>query len=521
VGGIAALIIGIVVYFQFYNIAQRYTNLTKSSYHSYIDYLSQDTLADMARYIEKQFPVLHDTERLKREARTEWFWEISRELTGIAKNFDFAYIYYVEKTDEGYIFLMSSGIGEDEHPEWLHGPVWAEETPPFIDEAWETQQPTFSTEPTINEWGTLISAELPIVNDGVVVGVLGIDYDITFLNALRQEEILLSEKESDLMRTISRVLIISAVFLILIIGIQMFIGYKWVLVPIQTREEEERTRIMLDATPLACFLLDKEGRVYDSTTEAVILFGAKSKAYLEEHFFDFMPETQPSGLTSRAEAMNRIHIALAAGRLRFEWTHRDLLGRLIPVEVTLVRVNWQEGFCIVAFVRDLTEIKATGQKIEEINNRVKIMLDATPMACSLRDENGVVLDCNQEAVNLFGVKSKSDFIEHYDGLSPEFQSDGEPSSEKATRLFSAAFMTGYQCFNWTYRTAMGGELPVETTLRRIPWENGFRIAAYSRDLRREKAYLAELEKALARAGENTKAKTDSLSNQPRDPPAPG
>jgi PAS domain S-box-containing protein len=364
-GCIIVFVVVIAVNLQFYNITMRYNTLTQTSYHNYIEHLTQNTLADMARYIEKQGPALRDTERLKQEARTEWFWATSQRLTEIAENFNFAYIYYIEKNDEGYTFLMSSGIGKAEHPEWLHGPVWEGDTPAFIDEAWETGQLTFSQEPTVNEWGTLISAELPILNNGVVVGVLGIDYDISFLDELRKEEIRLNGQESNHMRTILRIIIISAVFVILILCFQMYIGYKWVLVPVQRMETEERTQIMLDATPLACFLIDSNGRVHDSNQEAVTLFDAESKQYLEEHFFNFMPANQPSGLPSRGEAMNRIHTAMENGRVRFEWTHCAASGRLIPAEVTLVRVNWRDGYRVTGFVRDLTAIKEAEKKIAD------------------------------------------------------------------------------------------------------------------------------------------------------------
>jgi PAS domain-containing protein len=279
-GCAAALIIGLISYLQFYNMTRRYNDLTQTSYHTYIEHLVQDALASTARYIEKQFPVLHDTERLKKEARAEWFWETSRELTGIAENFNFAYIYYIEKTDSGYIFLMSSGINKDEHPEWLHGPVWAGETPAFIDKAWETQQLTFSTEPTVNEWGTLISAELPIINNGVVAGILGIDYNVSFLDELRQEENLLSAREDKLIRAILRSLIISAAAIILVMGVQLFVGYRWVLVPVQTREAEEQTKAMLDATLLACTLWDENANMLDCNQEALNLLGLKKKIRL-------------------------------------------------------------------------------------------------------------------------------------------------------------------------------------------------------------------------------------------------
>jgi PAS domain S-box-containing protein len=130
-------------------------------------------------------------------------------------------------------------------------------------------------------------------------------------------------------------------------------------------EAEERTQIMLDATPLACFLMDSNARVHDSNQEAVTLFEAGSKQHLEEHFFSFMPANQPSGLSSRGEAMNRIHTAMETGRLRFEWTHCTASGRLIPAECTLVRVNWRDGYRVAGFVRDLTAIKEAEKKAAE------------------------------------------------------------------------------------------------------------------------------------------------------------
>jgi PAS domain S-box-containing protein len=135
----------------------------------------------------------------------------------------------------------------------------------------------------------------------------------------------------------------------------------------------------------------------------------------------------------------------------------------------------------------------------EAEERTLAMLDATPLACSLWDENGAMIDCNQEALNLLGLKTKSDYLEHFYDLNPEYQSDGEKTSEKAARFIKAASETGYQRFEWMYHTAAGEDLPVETTLRRIPWKDGHLIAAYSRDLRsliaKEKEVL-DAEKAL-------------------------
>ncbi|MDR3303146.1 MAG: transporter substrate-binding domain-containing protein, partial [Treponema sp.] len=135
------------------------------------------------------------------------------------------------------------------------------------------------------------------------------------------------------------------------------------------------------------------------------------------------------------------------------------------------------------------------QHNRQAEKRTQAMLDSTPLAASLWNENGVMIDCNREALNLLGVKEKADYIEHFAELNPAVQPDGEATSDKASRLIKAAFDSGYQNFDWMYLTAAGDELPVETVLRRIPWKGGFHIAAYSRDLRD----IHEKERAIKKA----------------------
>ncbi|MDR3172449.1 MAG: PAS domain S-box protein [Treponema sp.] len=278
-------------------------------------------------------------------------------------------------------------------------------------------------------------------------------------------------------------------------------------------ESEKRTRTMLDATPLACFLMDGDGQVYDCNMEAINLFGTQSKQEFRDLFFKFMPEYQPNGLFSFTDALNRVRMVIKTGdSMHFEWYHVTSLGRVFPAEVTVVRVNGQGGWCVATYVRDLTELKANEQTMrqkeqetQEAEERTLAMLNATPLACSLWDEKGNMIDCNQEALDLLGVKEKSDYINGFFDLNPEYQSDGEATSEKAARYIKAAFETGYQCFDWMYRTAQGEPLPVETTLRRISWKGGYRLAAYSRDLRG----IYEKEKETREAEERVRAMLDA------------
>ncbi len=120
---------------------------------------------------------------------------------------------------------------------------------------------------------------------------------------------------------------------------------------------------------------------------------------------------------------------------------------------------------------------AVKQGHADADERTQVMLDATPLAASFWDEEGNMLDCNMEAVRLFGLSGKAEYIEHFYDLNPEYQPDGMSTAEKASAEIAAAFKTGYRRFEWMYLTVDGQPLPVETILVRVPWRGEYRLAA--------------------------------------------
>ncbi len=140
-----------------------------------------------------------------------------------------------------------------------------------------------------------------------------------------------------------------------------------------------------------------------------------------------------------------------------------------------------------------------GARRAELDEHARIMLDATPLAASFWDAQGNMIDCNLEAVRLFGLERKSDYTEHFYELNPLRQPDGELTEDKAAREIAAAFATGYRRFDWMYRTLGGEELPVETTLVRVASNGEYRLAAFSRDLREMRAIEEQRLAAIKRS----------------------
>ena len=151
----------------------------------------------------------------------------------------------------------------------------------------------------------------------------------------------------------------------------------------RNKEAGERIRLMLNATPLGCTLLDSEFNFIDCNEEVTKLFNLDDKKEYLNSFFDYSPEYQPDGQLSRVKAAEYINHAFETGRSIVEWTHELRDGTVIPSEVTLVRVMYSGSYIVAAFTRDLREQKRMLKDIEQrdilfssVNDAVTLLLQA-------------------------------------------------------------------------------------------------------------------------------------------------
>ena len=134
-------------------------------------------------------------------------------------------------------------------------------------------------------------------------------------------------------------------------------------------------------------------------------------------------------------------------------------------------------------------------KAREADERTKLMLNTTPLGCSLWDEDFNCIDCNDEIIKLFGLENKKDFINNFFYFSPEVQPDGQTSREKFYTLITKAFDEGGCTFDWIHLMPDGTSIPAEITLTRAKYENGYVIAGYLRDLREYKRLIKDEKEA--------------------------
>jgi PAS domain S-box-containing protein len=273
---------------------------------------------------------------------------------------------------------------------------------------------------------------------------------------------------------------------------------------------EERTKIMLDATPLCSNFWNNRFQNIDCNNEAFKLFGLSSKKEYLDNFYKLSPEYQQDGKLSSEKAIEYVKKAFEEGYLRFEWMHRTLKGELIPCEIILVRVQQKKESMVCGYTRDLREIKAMMSKMREADECTQVLFDATPLSSFMVDKRLNIIECNQEIVRLFGLQVKQDFIEKMYDLFPEYQPSGELSEERLNDYFDEAFDEGYCRFEWMHQKHDGEQIPTEVSLVRVKFRSEYAVAGFIRDLRELKTMIAEMQKAKI-AEESSKAKSDFLA----------
>ncbi|MDR2094002.1 MAG: hypothetical protein LBP76_00595 [Treponema sp.] len=162
-------------------------------YTDYIERSYRTTLKQVVTMIEKQYPVLQATYYLIGEgaARTDEFWDLTSKMNDIVNAFDLASIFYVRRYYNTFQNIFSSTQTPGAPYEDTLSMYYARDVPVYFEMAYESKQLLIPNAPYTDENGTYISAFLPITRNDEVVGILVAAMDISHINSLRMQAVLL------------------------------------------------------------------------------------------------------------------------------------------------------------------------------------------------------------------------------------------------------------------------------------------------------------------------------------------
>jgi len=270
---------------------------------------------------------------------------------------------------------------------------------------------------------------------------------------------------------------------------------------------------LLKSTVLPCLIWDKNGDIVEYNEGAARAFDAPEGLSPEE-FNKFLlliqPKFQPDGKETETIRQEIIAEALEKGfsQINIRLAKND--GTFIYFMVNVARAPWVFDYRLIVYYHDITDLMLKEIEAKEVEERIKLMLNAYPMMCILRDDQGNIIDCNQAALNMIGVPNKSDFCANFYSFFPEFQPDGTRSVDTMKVIMEALSEKDTYSLERTFRTPAGEIIPVDTKIVRIPWKNTHYYLSFSRDLREVKA---NEQKVLEIAKRERKAKRQKEAAQ--------
>ena len=277
-------------------------------------------------------------------------------------------------------------------------------------------------------------------------------------------------------------------------GKYMVAAYTSDLRPIKAAMEKERRakemiQTILETSPMLIEIWDDKFNVVDCNQRTLDVLGLSSKEEYTRRYDEFIPEFQPCGTLSKVKSNEYAEKTMREGSVRYEWTQVTASGENLPMDVTCVRIERDDKPIIVGYSHDLRPIKEAMETERDAEERVKLLLDATPMAICLYDTNLVPIDCNEEAVRMFGLADKTSFLEKDAIFMPAVQDDGRNSRNLLDSLIRQAFIAGWARSECQGERADGTLISLDTTFVRVKYKKQYAVAEYSRDLTQVKAAM--------------------------------
>ena len=306
------------------------------------------------------------------------------------------------------------------------------------------------------------------------------------------------------------------------------------LTDVRIEESEHRVNDMLQSTLIPCFVWDEAGNIVAYNKPSAAMFGISDdlphERFNELYFSSIQPEFQPDGTKTETVRIKLLHEALDNGFAQFIGRLAKSDGTPIFVSVTVARIAWLSGYRLIVYHHDTTELMEKEEEAKKANKRLQLMLDSAPLGTYYLTKDSICLECNQEAVNMFGLSSKQEFCERYAEFSPEYQPGGRLSTELRLEIIGRAFQEDCGNFEWMHQKLNGELIPCEVTIIRTQYQEDDVIMVYTRDLSEirakeqqmkeisEKEREAEIQLKAAQVANETKSQfLANMSHEIRTP----
>jgi len=218
---------------------------------------------------------------------------------------------------------------------------------------------------------------------------------------------------------------------------------------------------------------------------------------LGKNFFEVFPQAKGTIYEESFQlAVNENHL------IKFEITpdlppfNKYLSFRMYPNE---------KGFSL--FCIDNTKVKGAEDEVSEAEEKYSAVFNYANDAILIMSDY-LIIDCNQKAVEIFGIEKNEILFNSPAKLSPEFQSNGESSQVLAKHYMNEAYSGNPQRFEWLHSKGEGSVFYAEVSLNQINLRSGKFLQAIIRD----KTDIKRAEDSLLKSYRDLQITLNSISD---------
>jgi PAS domain S-box-containing protein len=153
------------------------------------------------------------------------------------------------------------------------------------------------------------------------------------------------------------------------------------------KESEIRYRTLFETARDAILTMEEGGRIIDCNSKALHMFGVSKEKIIGTSLFEYSPDLQPDGITSKEKMTEKMNAALLEGPQLFEWLHINHDNIPFSTETFLTKVNVSGNTYLQTIVRDISEKK---ELMEKLSNAEKMEIIGCLAGCVAHDLNNVL-----------------------------------------------------------------------------------------------------------------------------------